>query len=249
MQEQPQRVAADRQPLHRADLASAARGRSRSRTGTAGELGRRRLRRREVLEEPERRRARAGHHRVRAPRPRERLERRVDLGPQRDRRGLQVVDEVLGIVQRRGALDDGVAELAPDHLELGLAPVLAEAVGLGVDLGGRQARVWGISTTPWAAGGGIGSTTSPAPETRQGRGWSCEGTSAPDRGREARSPSISPRARRSTAAASALPPPSPAATGTCLAISTRSGGDSQPASRRRARRLLDQVRARRSRGR
>ena len=93
-----------------------------------------------IREQAERGRARAGHHRVLGAGLGQRLQSVGDLGPQRDRRRLQVVDQVLGVLERRGALDDGVAQLAADRLQLGLAAVPAEAVGLGVDVGGGQAH-------------------------------------------------------------------------------------------------------------
>ena len=103
----------------------------------------------------------------------------------------------------------------------------------------------GTTTTARARRAGSGVTSSPAPDTectaRDRAGWArrtqAGGDLAPPSAR-----STGAEARRGTeqrAAASAEPPPMPAATGIRLSISTRSGGAPHPAplaQRRRARR-------------
>ena len=224
-------AALPRRQLHRAIIARpAAQTIASSRRGVrAGRLGRG-----EVGEEADRGRARAGDDRQRARRPRERRERLGDLGPQRDRGRLEVVDEQLGVVERRGAGAGRLRAAAPPARRAPPAlPAEPQPVGLGVDLGGRRARRRRGSARPRARP--APAAARPArrrPPTSASAGSSCEGTSAP-------SPAASsgerrrPRraASRSTAAASALPPPSPAATGIRFSISTRSGAASQPRSR------------------
>ena len=71
----------------------------------------------------------------------ERRERLGDLRAQRDRRRLEVVDQQLAVVERRGAARGGLAQPARERIELGRRRARApSAVGLGVDLGGATAR-------------------------------------------------------------------------------------------------------------
>ena len=64
-------------------------------------------------------------------------ERVLDLGPKGARRRLQVVYQGLAVGERRAALVDGIPQLSANRLELGSPPRRAQAIGLGIDGGGR----------------------------------------------------------------------------------------------------------------
>ena len=64
-------------------------------------------------------------------------------GRMRQRRLAQVVDQQLGVVERRGAASGGGAQLLGDRIQLGEVAAEAEAIGLRVDVGGAQAVLGG----------------------------------------------------------------------------------------------------------
>ena len=172
-----------------------------------------------------------------------------DPGTQRHRRLFEVVDEQLGVVQRRGAAARRRAQPFRDSSNSAASRPSpsgsASAYTSAVDRPGSS----GISTTANSPGAGSGSTTSPAPDTSAGPARAAT-ERRPPAPRPARgSPSSCPAARRRIAAASALPPPSPAATGIRLSISTRNGGRVPAPRAHRLERDADQVRPRRRRGR
>ena len=189
------------------------------------------LRRAEVGEESDGGRAGTAEDRLRGPGGAERLERVAEVGSQRERGGLEVVDEQVGIVERRGAGAGRLAQARGERVDLRGVAAEPEPVGLGEDGGGAEAAPAGSRTAACSAGSGSGSTRSPTPRTKARAGRSCEGTSAPSCSASSGRSAISPAARRRTAAASPLPPPRPAATGTFFSISIRSGSRSQPAHR------------------
>ena len=145
----PTITATDDRSWSRLRAALAARRRSRS----SARLGRRhdrvRMARRQrlgrpvggddVLEQPEGRGPRPGDQRHLRPGLLERRERRGDLGPHRQRRPAQVVDQQLGVVERRRAATGGGAQPLGDRIQLRQVAAQAQAVGLRVDLGGAQA--------------------------------------------------------------------------------------------------------------
>ena len=208
------------------------------------QLGGRPIRGHDVVEEAARRRPRPGRRAVAAaPTSSQRRERRGDLGPQRARGRLQVVDQQLAVVERRGPGRRRRAKPLRQPIEL-----LRRSAPTPADRAPRTRRRSpgprspGTSTTPKCAGAGSGSTTSPAPPTSAKPGSSWEGTSAPSPAASSPIPSTSPSARRRSAAASALPPPSPAATGIRFSISTRSGRAPPAAGAKRGQRSVGQVR-------
>ena len=155
-----------------------------------------RLRRRR--EEADRRRARAGDQACAAPASSSAAQRLLDLGPQRDRRRLQVVDEQLAgsraashpRPRRRAADGESPRARPPRSASRGDRPRRRPRRSRGPRAAGSAPR----RTRPGSASGSI---TSPAPATRQGRGWSCEGTSAPSPAAIERVPR--PRRRRAAA--------------------------------------------------
>ena len=73
----------------------------------------------------------------------QRCERHLDLGTERESRGLQVVYEALAIFEWGAASLDRIPDSAPDRLELGLAAGTAQPVRLGVDGRSRKALLLG----------------------------------------------------------------------------------------------------------
>ena len=153
----------------------------------------------------------------------------ADLGANRARRRLEVVDEQVRVGERRGAGAGRRAEPAGDLLELRRVAAEAEAVGLGEDPRRAQPSPAGRQDDARAGRGRAGARPAPRRRARaRARGTSCEGTSAPSSAASSSRSPTSPAASRRTAAASALPPPSPAAIGIRFSISIRSGGPAQP---------------------
>ena len=180
-------------------------------------------------------RSRAAHERVVGARIGDRVERLRDRRAQRKRGRLEVVDDQLA----EAAADASAATSADRNGHAARRrPGQAEPVGLAIDGGGRQRE---RLRHDHAARRGERrkrlARPRPRPVPRTGPGSSWLGTSAP---RPAAICAIrsghrgQPRRQLSIAAASADPPPIPAATGIRLWIWTRTGGASQPGARRAA---------------
>ena len=198
-------------------------GRQRRARGVGGD---------QVGEQPDRGRTRAADQGAARRRPRRARPAPRRSRAQRDRRLLEVVDEQLGVVERRRA---GGRGLAQPRRRAGRAPRRSGRARASrprrrprPSRARRRRRSARPRTRPAPA------AARPSPPRRRpartaGRAARARRRPSPAaiRGRS----SSSPAASRRTAAASALPPPSPAATGIRLSISTRSGGRSQPRAR------------------
>ena len=140
----------------------------------------------------------------------ERRERLGDLGAQRDRGPLEVVDEQLGVGERRGAGGGGLAQAGAELVELvGRAPEL-ERVGLAR----RPPRCRGRARRGSSRGRDRPGPEAARPPRRRPRrartaARSCDGTSAPSAaaisGRSSSSPAREPQHRGGVGAAPAEP--------------------------------------------
>ena len=153
------------------------------------------------------------------------VERVADLGTQRARRRLEVVDEQLRVGERRGA---GAGRRAQPRRRAPRAPPASRPRPRRSASAKTSAVLSppppGSRTTACGTGSGSRSTRSPAPRTSASAGPAARARRRRARPRSPRGPPTSPAASRRTAAASALPPPRPAATGIRFSISIRSGG-------------------------
>ena len=125
--------------------------RARSSSAAGGRLLRRRI-------DAERRRARTGDHCMCRAGLLERTQRLLDLGPQGDRRRLQVVDQMLPVAERRATLVHRVAQLTANRLELGFPSAASR--------GDRPRRRPRRSRGPRAAGSGPRRARPGSPQAR-----------------------------------------------------------------------------------
>ena len=121
-----------------------------------------------------------------------------DLGPQRQRRPPQIVDQHLRVVEGEAPLPAVVrSSLAMASSACRSRPRPNRSASAYTSAVRRPCSA-GTSTAANSPGGGSGSTISPAPPTRANAGSSWEGTSAPSSAARSLMPSTSSSASRST---------------------------------------------------